>query len=351
MSRVVVAMSGGVDSSVAALLLKEAGHEVIGVGMRLWTEDGEQPSSPRRCCSVEDVDDARRVCQLLGIPFYFLNFERQFRRYVVDYFCREYEAGRTPNPCLACNRWLRFGLLLRKALAIGADYLATGHYARVERHNSALWLLRGVDSAKDQSYVLYSLGQRELEHLLLPLGAYHKEEARSLAWARGLPVWDKPESQEICFIPGGDYRLFLDQRLKLEPGDIVDSEGRVVGRHPGLPCFTIGQRRRLGLTSQQPLYVVGMDEVGRRLVVGPEDELYHSTLFAAEVSFVSGKVPSEPLAVEARIRYRSPQARAVLCPADGGVELGFEEPQRAISPGQAVVFYRGEEVLGGGIIQ
>jgi tRNA-specific 2-thiouridylase len=349
--RVVVAMSGGVDSSVSAAILKQEGYEVIGVTMRLWAEDGGSHTSPhRRCCSPEEVEDARRVCQMLDIPFYVFNFEPQFKTHVVDYFCREYGQGRTPNPCLACNKWIKFDSLLNKALALGAEYLATGHYARIERSNEGYLLLKGIDSAKDQSYVLYTLGQKELEHLMFPMGLYNKSQARRLAQEMGLPVWNKAESQETCFIFNGDYRQFLAERGTPQPGDIVNAEGKVLGRHSGIAFYTVGQRRGLGLVSQESLYVLSIDPDSNRIVVGTNNELLCNELFASEVSFVSGEPSHEPIYVTAKIRYKSPEAKAMLYPQGPQARLVFEEPQRAITPGQAVVFYRDDALLGGGII-
>lgn len=349
MALVIVAMSGGIDSSLAAALLKEAGYEVIGVSLRLWSEEREDlPYPSRNCCSLEGAEDARRVCQVLDIPFYYLNLERQFKDAVVDYFCREYSRGRTPNPCLACNEKIKFHFLLRKALALGADYLATGHYARIEQQDGSYSLLKGVDPLKDQSYVLYTLGQWELSHLLFPLGGYRKAEARRMAVERGLPVAQKAESQEICFIPDNDYRRFLAERLPLEPGDTLDTQGRVLGRHGGVAFYTMGQRCRL--ESREPFYVLRIDPDRNTLTVGPKEDLLSDTLVADKVNFVSGKRMERPTAVTAKIRYKSPEAKAVLLPWGKQIKLHFEERQRAITPGQAVVFYQGEAVLGGGII-
>jgi tRNA-specific 2-thiouridylase len=350
--RVIVAMSGGVDSSVAAALLLRQGYEVIGVTMRLWTlEDSEAPLHHRRCCSVDDSGDARAVCDVLGIPHYVLNFEREFQATVVDYFCREYQRGRTPNPCLACNEHVKFRPLLAKALALEADYLATGHYSRIERNGHGYELLRARDESKDQSYVLYVLGQEELSRLLFPLGDRQKTEVRRIAAELCLPVADKPDSAEICFIPRGDYRQFLEERLPQRPGDIVDSGGRVLGRHQGIGGYTVGQRRGLPARGgQEPLYVIGLDPVDNTVTVGRDNELLNDVLWAEDLSFVSGEAPAGPLSIEAKIRYRSEPAPALLTIADGGAEVRFQQPQRAITPGQAVVFYEGLRVLGGGTI-
>lgn len=349
---VVVAMSGGVDSSAAAAILKREGCEVIGVTMRLWTEgNGSFPARHRRCCSVQEVEDARRVCQVLDIPFYVLNFEPQFQSYVVNYFCREYLRGKTPNPCLACNKWIKFDFLLNRALMLGADYLATGHYARIEQRDGNYILLKGIDYSKDQSYVLYTLGQKELEHLLFPIGSYSKIEARRIAQESGLPVWDKAESQEICFITNGDYHDFLSERSLTQPGDIVDTDGKVLGRHSGIGFYTVGQRRGLGLVAHRPLYVLSIEPDSNRVVVGSNEQLQCNELIADEVSYVSGEPPQTPMNITAKIRYKSPEAEAMLYPQGQQARLVFEEPQRAITPGQAVVFYSGDVVLGGGIIK
>ena len=283
--RVIVAMSGGVDSSVAALLLSRQGYDVVGVTMRLWTvERDDAPRQNKRCCSVEDVDDARRVCQTIGVPHYVMNFEREFQSHVVDYFCREYDRGRTPHPCLACNDKIKFDFLLRRAMFLDADYIATGHYARIEANGAGKRLLKGVDGRKDQSYVLFTLGQRELDRLMLPIGGYAKDRIRAIAAEAGLPVADKPDSQEICFIPDGDYRKFIADRGRPKPGEIVDSGGSVIGEHPGVQFFTVGQRRGLRLPANPgvPMYVLEIDAEGNRVVVGSESELYRSSLWASQ---------------------------------------------------------------------
>jgi tRNA-specific 2-thiouridylase len=269
----------------------------------------------------------------------------------VDYFCQEYLRGRTPNPCLACNKWIKFDFLLNRALTLGADYLATGHYARIEQREGRYVLRKAIDSAKDQSYVLYNLGQSELEHLLFPMGAHTKSEARRVAQEMQLPVWDKAESQEICFVTNGHYHDFLTERSLTRPGDIVDSEGKVLGRHPGIGFYTVGQRRGLGLVAHKPLYVLSIEPDSNHVVVGSNEQLLRSELAAGEVSYVLGKPPQEPIGVTAKIRYKSPETKATLYPQGWQARIVFEEPQRAITPGQAVVFYSDDMVLGGGIIE
>jgi tRNA-specific 2-thiouridylase len=355
--RVVVAMSGGVDSSVTAALLKDAGYDVVGITLNPWVEvEGRgQVAGPRkRSCSPEDVLDAREVARRLGIPHYVFNVQAEFRRWVLDYYVAEYQRGRTPNPCLPCNRHIRFGLLLNRALALGADYLATGHYARVRRDDAGRYhLLRAVDAQKDQSYVLYHLGQFELGRSLFPLGEYTKGQVRALAAQLGLPVADKPESQDFCFLGGLDYRDWLSlQAVEVQPGPIEDLSGRRLGEHRGIVFYTVGQRRGLGVSAGVPLYVIAIDPVRNAVIVGPEDALYRDALEAEHVSWVSGQAPAGPIRVTARVRYRAPEAPATLEPRpDGSVLVRFDQPQRAPTPGQAVVFYQGDEVLGGGIIR
>ena len=346
--RVVVAMSGGVDSSVAAALLLRQGYDVTGVTMRLWSDEATA-FNPKGCC-VLGADDARAVCERLGIPHHVVNFEPEFAEEVVDYFCCEYARGRTPNPCLACNDRLKFKHLLTRALAMGADYLATGHYARIRRVDGEYQLLRAVDDDKDQSYVLYTVGQEELPHLLFPVGEYRKTEVRRLAAESGLPVAGKPDSVEVCFIPDDDYRSFIAERIGQEPGDIVDVAGRVVGRHQGVSAYTIGQRHGLGVALGEKRYVAAIDTLQNVITIGGEDDLLSGRLRAEDVCWVSGKPPHGEVAAEAKIRYRTPAAAAVVKPLDGGAEVRFRNPQRAVTPGQAVVFYEGERVLGGGII-
>jgi len=350
--RVVVAMSGGVDSSVAAALLVEQGYDVIGITMRLWSE--ETPFGfrhQRRCCSVEDTDDARRVCSVLGIPHYVLNMEEPFRDEVVDYFVGEYASGRTPNPCLACNDRVKFRPLLERAMTFDARYLATGHYVRVEHRPGGHRLLRAADPAKDQSYVLFQLGQAELERVLFPVGGSSKDTIRAIGRRIGLPNADKPDSVDICFIPDGDLRGFLAGRLETRPGPVVDVRGNTIGEHGGIATLTIGQRKGLGVANGEPLYVIGLDPVENRVVAGTNEDLLSETMTLGALRFVAGHPPGDVFRCEVRVRYRAPEVGATVVVTEGGASVRFDEPQRAITPGQAAVFYDGDVVLGGGIIE
>lgn len=347
-------MSGGVDSSTAAGLLKERGYEVIGATMRIWKEmDGEK--SPYRCCGVADVEDARRVAQQLGIPFYVLNLEEEFEKEVIQYFCKEYGEGRTPNPCILCNSKLKFGIFLEKALALEADFFATGHYARsvFDQEAERYLLKKGLDQGKDQSYVLFSLTQSQLRHTLFPLGECQKEEVRRKALQLGLRVHDKPESQEICFIREDSYHPFLSERLKetLKPGPILDREGNFLGRHKGIPFYTIGQRRGLGLAAGKPFYVVRIDAEKNAIVVGEERDVCHDKFTVDSVNWMACQ-PTSSFPAWVKIRYGHPGSEALLFPAEEDrVEVRFKSPQKAITPGQAAVFYHGETVIGGGWIK
>lgn len=340
-------MSGGVDSSVAAALLVEQGHDVIGVMMRLWAEE------ENRCCAPQAVDDARHVAAHLDIPFYLVNYETEFKSCVVDYFVAEYGQGRTPNPCLACNRHIRFGRLLNHALALDASHMATGHYAQAERSNGGYRLRMGTDPQKDQSYFLYMLSQDELQRVMFPVGHLAKDQVREMARQRRLPVADRDESMEICFVTDDDYRRFLREHIPeaIRSGPILDTDGREIGQHQGLPFYTVGQRRGLGIAAPEALYVIRLDTASNALVVGPATSLGRKTLTAERVSYVSGKPPAGPERVQAKIRYRAKLANATWSPLDGqkaGVE--FDAPLRDITPGQAVVAYQGDVVLGGGTI-
>lgn len=356
--RVLVAMSGGVDSSVAAYILCQAGYEVIGVTIEMWSP-AVWEGRDMGCCSQGAVSDARRVAEMLGIPHCVVNFREQFARQVIDYFVEEYLRGRTPNPCVACNRYIKFALLLERARALGADYLATGHYARIgyARERKRYLLLRASDLEKDQTYVLYTLTQDQLARIMFPLGRLTKREVRKTAREAGLPVAEKPESQEICFIPQGDYRWFIsryvaERKGRLEPGPILDRQGRVLGRHRGLAYYTIGQRRGLGLASGKRLYVVELDPRRNAVVVGEEPDLLNRRLISSGNNIIAWESLERRLEVEAKIRYTSAAAPAFIEPRPAGrVLVEFAEPQRAITPGQAVVFYEGEVVVGGGTIE
>ena len=353
--KVVVAMSGGVDSSLTAALLKEQGFDVIGVTMRLAEEARDQCENDRSCCSLSSVEDARRVAEVIGIPHYVMNFKAMFKARVIDYFLADYAAGRTPNPCIACNRYVKFAGLLQKALELGAAYVATGHYARIEQGKDGRYQLRkGLDEKKDQSYALYHLNQSSLAHFLMPLGVYTKAETRRLAEQQNLPVAHKPDSQEICFVPRDDYRAYLRAHNPdcLHPGDIVDTKGRVLGRHEGVPLYTIGQRRGLGIASSAPLYVTGLDLAHNRVVVGSADEVFREGLVAGDLNWIAMDALEKPLAVMAKIRYGKKEAPATVVPyGENRVRVVFQEAQRAIAPGQSVVFYDGDRVVGGGIIE
>ncbi len=352
--RIVAAMSGGVDSSVAAALLADEGHDVVGLSMQLYDqrEGGQQFGS---CCTIDDLHDARRVAAQLGIPHYIVNFERQFDEQVVSRFVREYTAARTPIPCVRCNSDLKFTTLLERAHGLDAPTVATGHYARVERSADGTYLLkRGVDASKDQSYFLFGLTQAQLACARFPLGARRKPEVRAYAEARSLPVAHKPDSHEICFVPDGDYAAFVARRAPdaLRPGRIVDSAGRTLGRHAGVHRFTVGQRRGLGISGPVPLYVTELDATSGRVTVGPHQALEQSTLRAGAVNWIAGRAPSGPLRMAAQIRHRHPAAPArVRVLEDGTAHVEFDDPQPAIAPGQAVVFYDGATVLGGGWIE
>ena len=345
-------MSGGVDSSVAAGLLLEQGYEVVGVTMRLWTEeDAEASRHHKRCCSVEDTYDAQAAADALGIRHYVLNMEREFSESVVDRFVSEYARGRTPNPCLACNEHVKFRPLLEHAIALDADYLATGHYVRVRRNGHGFELWRAADPAKDQSYVLYTLGQRELSRTLFPVGEYPKDEIRAMARCWSLPNADKPDSADICFVPSGDYRGFVRDRVESVPGAIMDSSGNRIGEHGGIIEYTVGQRKRVPARGgDEPLFVLNVDARTNTVVVGSNEELMAEGLVAEELTFCGGETLETPLAVQARIRYRAEAVPAELRVAGSQAEVRFARPQRAVTPGQAVVLYDEERVLGGGTI-
>jgi len=365
--KIAVAMSGGVDSSAAAAILREAGHELVGFTMQLWNQrrglnvDADGEPLPSRCCSLDDVYDARRVAGDLGFPFYVLNLEREFERDVVEPFVNAYLQGETPIPCVACNSRLKFASLDRLARSLGCEKVATGHYARVAFDEAAkrYRLLRGRDARKDQTYFLWELTQGQLSHALFPLGEMSKSEVREAARRAGLSVAEKSESQEICFVPDGDYAGFIDRYLEAEgreslapgKGEIVNTRGERLGEHGGVHRYTVGQRRGIGVSNPLPLYVVRVEAGENRVVVGGAEELLSSEFEAAGVNWVAFDEPEGEVRADARVRYRHTEAPATITPlGDSRVRVRFDAPQRAVTPGQATVFYNGEEVVGGGWI-
>jgi len=351
MTKVVVAMSGGVDSSVAAALLKEQGYDVIGMMLRLWSEPGKEDSN--RCCTPDSMAQARRVAAKLDIPFYVIDAKDVFHNTVVQYFLDGYARGETPNPCLICNRQIRWTFLLDHALALGADFMATGHYVRIRKAENNYQLLRAVDKSKDQSYVLHVLNQEKLARALFPIGDYPKTEIRVIAEKFGLPTASRKDSQDLCFLAGDDYRNFLQRNAAemLQPGEILTRDGRSIGEHNGLANYTIGQRKGLGVASLVPLYVLGKNSTTNTLIVGTQEELGSRELMAREVNWLSGETPSEPFQADVKIRYTAKEAEALVTPINGNqVQVQFDAPQRDITAGQAAVFFQDDLMIGGGII-
>ncbi|MFH1657263.1 MAG: tRNA 2-thiouridine(34) synthase MnmA [bacterium] len=348
--RVVIAMSGGVDSSVSAALLQKAGFEVVGVFMKFWSENSKDDSG-NRCCSSESESRARQVAATLGIPFYVFNFAEEFKEKIVDYFLKEYEGGRTPNPCVVCNKEIKFGLLLEKSLAMDADFIATGHYVKTKiTKTGRVKILKAADSQKDQSYFLWQLSQEQLKHVLFPVGDYTKTKVRNLAKKFKLPFYGVSESQEVCFIQT-TLVDFLSRHLKTEPGQILQN-GKEIGRHKGLPFYTIGQRKGIGL-SGGPFYVVEKDFKKNALIVSSstdDKKLYSQGLIAENLNWIAGEMPKLPLRMMAQVRYRHRATSAAITKKGKKVKVVFAKPQRAITSGQSVVFYKGKELLGGGII-
>ena len=352
---VVVGMSGGVDSSVAAYLLKEQGYDVIGVTMQIWQEeDSCTVEENGGCCGLSAVEDARRVAQKLDIPYYVMNFRKEFQKQVIDYFTREYLEGRTPNPCIACNRYVKWESLLKRSLEIGADYIATGHYARVEQLPNGRYAIRNsVTAKKDQTYALYNLTQEQLARTLMPVGAYTKDEIRKIAEEAGLLVAHKKDSQEICFVPDNDYAGFIKNSTgkTIPKGNFVLADGKVIGEHQGIIHYTIGQRKGLNLSMGHPVFVTKIRPDSNEVVIGENEDLFVNTLICDRVNFMAMEGLEEEVRLKAKIRYNHPGAECVISPVeDGKVRVTFDQPQRAITPGQAVVFYQGEYVAGGGII-
>jgi tRNA-specific 2-thiouridylase len=350
--KVVVAMSGGVDSSVAAALLKEQGYDVTGMMLRLWSEPGKEESN--RCCTPDSMAQARRVAGILDIPFYVIDAKDVFKETVVQYFLDGYARGETPNPCLMCNRQIRWTFLLNHALALGAEFMATGHYVRrMKDEDGRINLLRAVDHAKDQSYVLHVLKQDQLAHALFPVGEFPKPEIRRIAADFGLPTASRADSQDLCFLAGDDYRNFLQRNTPgiLKPGEIVDTDGKVVGQHNGLANYTIGQRKGLNIASPVPLYVITKEATVNTLVVGTLDELGFTELTARDVNWTLGETPREPFRALVKIRYSAKEVEAWVSPMEANqVSVKFDAPARDVTAGQAAVFYQGEVLLGGGII-
>ena len=354
--KVVVGMSGGVDSSVAAYLLKEQGYDVIGVTMQIWEDEEQQRTEENGgCCGLSAVDDARRVADRLEIPYYVMNFKQEFQEKVVDYFVEEYLAGRTPNPCIACNRYVKWESLLKRSMEIGADYIATGHYARITKLPNGRFAIRNsVTARKDQTYALYNLTQFQLAHTLMPIGEYEKDQVRRIAQEAGLPVAAKPDSQDICFVPDGDYAAFLKkkagERMPGE-GDFVTRDGTVLGKHKGITHYTVGQRKGLGLSMGEPVFVSELRPKTNQVVVGEEPQVFKKELLCDHLNFMGMEDLEEPRRVWAKVRYaHKGQWCRIERQGRDLIRAEFEEPVRAITPGQAVVFYEGEYVLGGGII-
>jgi tRNA-specific 2-thiouridylase len=350
-----VGMSGGVDSSVAAYILKEQGYDVVGITMQVWPENKEFEEREGGCCSLSAVGDARKVADKLGIYFYVMNFKDVFENKVINYFVDEYLAGRTPNPCIACNKYIKFDELLERAHRIGADYVATGHYATIKRNDESgrYLLLRSKDDRKDQTYVLYNMTQYQLEHTLMPLGDFKKDRVREIAAQLGFEVANKPDSEEICFVPDNDHGNFIKQRVpdKVLPGNFVDQKGNILGHHKGIVNYTIGQRKGLGIALGKPVFVVDILPDKNEIVLGDENEVFRDSLYAEDINIIPYEKISSDMKVTAKIRYMAKEAPAVITPYKNGLHVKFEIPQRAITKGQSVVFYNGDIVVGGGIIK
>lgn len=353
MKKALIAMSGGVDSSLSAKLVQDMGYDCIGCTMKLYDNDDIDVPQGRTCCSLDDVEDARFVAMRLGIPFYVFNFKDDFREKVINNFIQSYEEGRTPNPCIECNRHLKFDRLFDRAKELGYDYVVTGHYARVESDGDRFYLKKAVDENKDQSYVLYSLTQEQLVHVMFPLGGYSKTTVRELAAQNNFVNASKPDSQDICFIPDGDYASFMERKTGkvYEPGNFIDVNGNVLGQHKGVIRYTVGQRKGLGIALGTPMYVKNINIKENTVTLASEAELYSREVIVDNVNWCSGIIPSAEFTCKAKIRYRQKEQPCTVSPlSDTSIRIVFDEPQRAPTPGQSAVLYDGDIVLGGGII-
>ena len=352
--KALIAMSGGVDSSVAAFLMKERGFDCVGCTMKLYENEDIGIPEGRTCCSLDDVEDARSVAFRLGIPYYVFNFTGDFNKNVIDNFIKCYERGVTPNPCIDCNRYMKFDRLYERAKVLGCDYIVTGHYARVEEENGKFFLKKALDPDKDQSYVLYFLNQEQLAHTMFPLGSLTKDKTRETAEKNGFVNFNKPDSQDICFVPDGDYAKVIEERTgRVYPkGSFVGRDGRIYGEHKGIINYTIGQRKGLGISAPEPLYVLSINPENNTVVLGSNDDLFTDELYAGSFSWISGEAPTEEFRCNAKIRYRQKEQPATVTPLENNrVKIKFDAPLRAITPGQSAVLYDGDTVLGGGIIE